>query len=287
MAVPAMPDERFLHKRLGHSKKIKALTDFEFRVWTQYQLSADDCGVMRHSAVTIQADNSSLETRPAKSIMKALDRLVDIGLLLSFEHQGEHYVCQHDWQKYQKVRYPRTTIHPAPTSEVLSKCCAETQKLFRLRHSATSEESPKSSGSSSEESPVPARAGGREWLTANGNSFGNGQEETAPNELRVVPVEADDRTLRVQRFMDEYRDLHEEIRGVAYLGNPLTDYREAQLLIDAFPDHDYLMNLVKVFLYSDDEFARSGTATIAKFRSRASWCAERMQKEFKKRGIAS
>lgn len=148
-----MPDDRFFHKRLGHSAKVNSLTDFEFRVWVQYQLSADDCGVMRHAAVAVQADNDALAARPVKAVQRALDRLVAVGLLLEFAHQGLAYVCQGDWQNFQRIRYPRPAMHPCPSSAILAKCTSETMALFRIRHGKRAEQPLQNSGDSAEESP--------------------------------------------------------------------------------------------------------------------------------------
>lgn len=184
-----MPDERFLHKRLGHSKKVNALNDLEFRVWAQYQLSADDCGVMRNSAITIQADNDSLADRPAKAIQKALDKIVAVGLLHLFEHQGRQYVCQLDWNAFQKVRFPRATVHPAPPAELLAKCCSDTRKLFQIRHGGSTEPVPNDSGETSELPPVPTRVGGREEANANGlRQKANGSSSSQPTISNVEPV---------------------------------------------------------------------------------------------------
>jgi hypothetical protein len=42
-----MPQDRLRSPRGGHGRRTTSLSDFEFRVWDQYQLSADDFGVMR------------------------------------------------------------------------------------------------------------------------------------------------------------------------------------------------------------------------------------------------
>lgn len=128
-----MPADRFLHPRLGHSDKINLLTDLQFRVWVQYQLSSDDFGVMRRSAVTLQADNDRLASRPRKIIDECMNKVIEVGLLQDFTHQGRIYVCQRDWQSFQKIEYPRPTFEPKPPPELLRTFDALTQDLF-LKH---------------------------------------------------------------------------------------------------------------------------------------------------------
>jgi len=129
-----MPDDRFIHPCLGHSDKVNQLTDLEFRVWTQYLLSADDFGVMRFSAITVQADNDSLHAKSTRIVQRCLERLIDIGLVVDFEHQQRKYLCQLNWHRYQKVAHPRHTIHPAPPREILDRCEEDTAALFFEQH---------------------------------------------------------------------------------------------------------------------------------------------------------
>ena len=71
----AMPADRLLHARLGHSAKVSSLTDLEYRVWTTYVLAADDFGVMRADAVAFQAAHDALSRRPAEEIARCIERL--------------------------------------------------------------------------------------------------------------------------------------------------------------------------------------------------------------------
>jgi hypothetical protein len=140
-----MAQDRLFHKRLGHSEKVNRLTDFEYIVWGCYILSADDYGVMRAAAVTLQADHDRLTEKPQKAVQGALETIIDIGLIVPFEHQGRRYVCQPDWQDFQKVRYPGQSHNPVPPPEVLDRCTAPTRKLFDLHSEPFSPKSEKTS----------------------------------------------------------------------------------------------------------------------------------------------
>lgn len=106
------------------------LTDLEFRVWAQYLLSADDFGVMHATAVKLQSDNLHLANRPAKVVARCLEALVTSGLIRRFEHQGQSFVFQRDWQAWQKVEYPRATDNPKPPTDALAVCDDATRALF-------------------------------------------------------------------------------------------------------------------------------------------------------------
>ena len=116
----AMPADRLLHARLGHSAKVSSLSDLEYRVWTTYVLATDDFGVMRADAVAFQAAHDALSTRPAEEIAKCVERLVEVGLVAAFEHQAARYLYQWDWQDFQRVRFPARTLHPLPDSAEVS-----------------------------------------------------------------------------------------------------------------------------------------------------------------------
>lgn len=172
-----MPRDRLRSPRAGHGRKTTSLTDFEFRVWDQWQLSADDFGVMRFGPYKLKEDNGRLAKCDDAEIMAALDRIVEVGLALRFEHQGVLFICDPTWQEFQKVEYPHTTLMPKPPSSVLLHCNPPTRKLFQKHPGG-------SSGRSKSGSPKDHRriTGGspasRDQLTANGTSA-NGKGHTA------------------------------------------------------------------------------------------------------------
>jgi hypothetical protein len=168
-----MPVERLSHPSDGTSAKLCALSDFEFRVWHQVRLCANDLGVMLDSPAPLMAENRVLEQRKAPAVSKALRRLVDLGLLVRFEHQGVRFVCSPLWQDYQRVRYPRASHLPIPTGEALAACSVKTRELFQKYSRDVAEEFQKNP-----EPPAHERAG-----NANANAVADldrGERERGP-----------------------------------------------------------------------------------------------------------
>lgn len=86
---------------------------------------------------------------------------------------------------------------------------------------------------------------------------------------------------RAGDFCEWYRETHERVIGVAYMGHPRNDYDASMRLVAAFSDQQ-LHDATFVWLGMEDTFATSGTRTIPKFASRVTRCLELM----KQRGIA-
>lgn len=263
-----VPADRFLHPRLGHSHKVNLLTDLEFRVWVQYQLSADDFGVMRRSAVTVQADNDHLSTRPKRVIERCLDAIVTRGLLLPFSHQGRHYVCQFDWQRFQKVEYPRPTFEPKPPEDVLATCESKTQELFTKHPGGSPKRSPnisqtfgETSEAGSQELPDYARGRPRETAKANGSgSLVSGSEkepERKPDARSKRPMFTGQKLTVFEWMLDDC---------VKTLGNYLPD----------FDLHEWFFQL--------DKQAFDANLVIPR-RDNGEWLVSQLVSEAQRRGI--
>lgn len=130
-----MPPYRLIHPT-SNSRKLSALTDLEYRVWVQYLLSADDFGVMPRKALRLQADNKHLANRKAKELDRCMAALEKCGLVRSFEHQGDHFLYQHNWQDFQKVTWPARTMLPPIPADKLDECTPATRLLFTVHPGA-------------------------------------------------------------------------------------------------------------------------------------------------------
>lgn len=127
-----MPDDRLFHKRLGHSVKVNGLSDIEEIVWRTYIQSADDFGVMLFSAIELRREHDRLLKRSDVVVQRMFERVRDVDLVRTFEHQGRTYAYQRDWQDWQKVRYPLRTIHPRIPAQLLTTCSLATQWLHTV-----------------------------------------------------------------------------------------------------------------------------------------------------------
>lgn len=125
-----MPDDRLIHLCMGHSDKVNALTDFERWVWLMYKLASDDFGIMRFSPDTLQEAAEWLSVKPDRVVLRGLERVRDVGLIQTFEHQRRTYCYQWNWQTWQKIAYPRPTRQPLPPQELIVTCDENTRWLF-------------------------------------------------------------------------------------------------------------------------------------------------------------
>jgi hypothetical protein len=280
-----MPDDRLFHKRLGHSAKVNSLTDFEDLVWRAYVLSADDFGVMRFSALTLQADHDRLAKRSSKIVQKALERVRDARLIATFEHQGRMHCASSDWQNHQRVKHPRQTINPKPTPDLLMTFTHATRALFNYWPGKKRETFGEDSRNLSETSGDLARAGACETLTANANGSRLEAHGSEPFDSFEPPGNSADPAIRAGAFLERYKALHLRLRkGAHYVGKPHFDFQEALQLVGVFDDAT-LDKLAYVWLNTDHPFAESGTRTLAKFRSMASWCQEQVLEFEQKHGV--
>lgn len=243
-----MPVDRFFHPRAGHSTKVTSLTDLEFRVWWTYVMAADDYGVMRCSAVTIQAVNDALAQQSRHRVDGALKRLVSVGLLTAFEHQDRLYVCQLTWQDFQKVKYPRESMEPLPTPEVLEKCSKRTRALFAQHSGNFPEMIPKD---------LP-RAGAREEANANGlRQEADGERRTAADES----AEADP----AARVLTAFRGYWKRTYGheCSLITKPIEDMQLAQQI--AAHSEVNLLQALAAFFATEDKFVKNAKHPLPMF----------------------
>lgn len=132
-----MPGQRMIQPGEGESRKVSALSDFDYRVYQQVKMSSDDFGIMLKTASTVRAGNFRLRKKATeKQVEEALDRMIEAGLLVAYDHQDETYVCAPAWQRGQTIEFPRTTHHPKPPAGILRKLEPSTQLLLCLHPGA-------------------------------------------------------------------------------------------------------------------------------------------------------
>ncbi len=272
-----VPDDRFFHKRAGHSEKVNRLSDFEELAWRYYVESADDFGVMRFSALSLQHDHDRMARKPAKAVQRALDAVRDVDLIRTFDHQERTYCYQLDWQDWQKVTYPRATVHPPIPESLIGGCSALTQALFVLHPGGKGKWKvprilPEHSGNLPEIilGNIQENSGlvGKAKANGQGHGYGQGNGARGTNPSDFAPEVRN----RVADFIERYKALYVKHRkGAHYVGNPQKDFPEAALLCETWDD-ERLDKLAHSFLTTDHDFAENGSRTLAQFRSMASWC---------------
>lgn len=253
-----MPDDRFIHPRMRFSQKVSTLSDLEFRIWIDYMLAADDFGVMPDNPAKLRGGNTALAARPESDLRTGLDNIVQTGLLLRFEHQGQPFLCDPKWSDFQKVMFPRRTYWPAPTlDEIFNKMSPKTAAFFKKKHPQWSDTSNLDPESTSVESfhSNGGRVGHR--LKANGKRLtakANGKRPTARRA----------RALKEPRphFVKELLTAYETAFLGRYQRKPIITGRDAKVAKEVLDGIDIdhakalpqAIALVQAFIASNDPF---------------------------------
>lgn len=129
-----MADYRCIYRNAGTGERTSSLSHLEFRVWVQYQLSADDFGVCPALAEKLQGDNDALYAEPQRRVQAAIERLVAVNLCQVFADGRRRYLYQWDWQDWQRLKHATATSLPPIPSALLEKCSPKTRALFAQFH---------------------------------------------------------------------------------------------------------------------------------------------------------
>jgi hypothetical protein len=108
-----MPN-RILKESIRTSKKINALTDFQFRVWTYLITYADDYGRGSADPELLKGFVFPRRKRVTEAdIGKALADLAGMGCISLYHVDGESYFCFPNWGDHQRIQNKRSNF-PAP-----------------------------------------------------------------------------------------------------------------------------------------------------------------------------
>ncbi len=146
----------------------------------------------------------------------------------------------------------------------------ERKKRFASRNASGNASVPDSENAFLESERTPNLSRGGDYVSS-GSSGTNGRISSHARGTNPSDFAPEVRN-RVADFIERYKALYVKHRkGAHYVGNPQKDFPEAALLCETWDD-ERLDTLAHAFLVSDNEFAQSGSRTLAQFRSMASWC---------------
>lgn len=127
-----MPN-RVIKESIRTSKKVNALSDFEFRLWLYLITYVDDYG--RGSADPELIKNLVFPRRKGiteQQIQKGLDSLANTGMVILYEYDEEPFLYFPNWDKHQRIQSKKSKF-PDPKDGILSPCLTVTHGDEPLR----------------------------------------------------------------------------------------------------------------------------------------------------------
>lgn len=122
-----MPN-RIIKEGIRTSRRINALSDFQYRVWSYLLTYVDDYGRGSADPELLKGFLFPRRRRVTEAdIAKALAEMADMGCILLYEAEGESYLCFPTWSDHQRIQQKRSKF-PGPAPEDLSRWAAVTHR---------------------------------------------------------------------------------------------------------------------------------------------------------------
>lgn len=122
-----MPN-RIIKESICVSEQIDELSAFEEVFFYRLLVNCDDYGCMDAREKVLAAKLFPLRAIRASDIMKAVNRLAEIGLIALYEVDEHPYLKVLKWADHQRVRISKHK-YPEPTEEQLSASCGNSRQV--------------------------------------------------------------------------------------------------------------------------------------------------------------
>lgn len=130
-----MPN-RILKESIRTSKKVNALSDFQFRLWSYLITYVDDFGRGSAEPAIIKGFVFPLRSNVTeKSIQTALRDLATMGMIHLYDVEGDSFLCFPNWDKHQRIRQ-KVSRFPAPDETKYSELRQDAASCGELRQDA-------------------------------------------------------------------------------------------------------------------------------------------------------
>ena len=122
-----MPN-RIIKESICVSEQIDELNPFEEVFFYRLLVNCDDYGCMDAREKVLLAKLFPLRAVRPSDIMKALDRLAEVGLIGLYDVEGHPYLKVLKWADHQRVRVSKHK-YPEPTEEQLAASCGNSRQV--------------------------------------------------------------------------------------------------------------------------------------------------------------
>lgn len=280
-----MGADRFIHKRAGSGDRVNQLGNLEFRLWIFYELGADDFGVLRYDVASFIEAHAYFGRREKPAALRtALDRMVETMRLTRFTAHGLEYLCQSDWQDFQKGEWAQMTTRPKPADDLVATFTPWTQILFAV-WPGQSRIPPNPDATKRRR-----QSGGRNNYGSDSNSDPGRYSVKPPGSVDRGNVPVNGSGFRMEesaretdnyddtaRFIEGYRERYQRITGGTFpLVHSPKDVALVNEMLRTWP-LPRLLDMAELFLLRDDRDVTSKPRTIPFFKGQAPWCDTRLR----------